>query len=57
MTYESRQFFVTTNAIFWQKDANFWTRYGQRTRAAEGHVRAADYLNEVINHRPHQAEY
>ena len=57
MTYESRQFFATTNAIFWQKDANFWTRYGQRTRAAEGHVRAADYLNEVINHRPHQAEY
>jgi hypothetical protein len=57
MTYESRQSFATTNAIFWQKDASFWTRYDQRARAAHSHVRAADYLNEVINHKPHQAEY
>jgi hypothetical protein len=57
MTYESRQSFATTNAIFWQKDANFWTRYDQRTKANQSHVRAADYLNELINHKPHQAEY
>jgi hypothetical protein len=57
MTYESRHSFATTCSIYWQKDAAFWTRYDQRTKGNQSHVRAADYLNEVINHKPHQAEY
>jgi hypothetical protein len=57
MTYPSRQDFATTTAAFWQRDAAFWTRYEQRTQAAHGNSRAAAYLTEAMNYKPHQSEY
>lgn len=55
--YESRQDFCAKNALFWQKDANFWSRYGQISKANYSYVRQSQYLNEAMGYRKDQPEY
>ena len=57
MTLQSNQDFSTASALYWQTDASFWARYGERSRAARGQQKASQHLHVVINHRPHQSEY
>ena len=55
--YESRQDWATKSSLFWQKDGQFWSRYGQTSKANYSRQRQSAYLNEAMGYRKDQPEY
>ena len=54
---QSREAHVTETAKFWQDGEEFWTRCNQRSEACHSYKRAGDFIHELMNYRPHQADY